>query len=736
MGRFVLLLCIPVVVSPPGVAPVARGRVAEDPRPAPVGAWHLAVELRAGGTSGADLAAILDQARAELSIGSLDRARDLLRCAGRLAPLDPAAWRLRALVERAAGDHVAAGRLYAAAAARAGGARRGVLEARAGEAFDQAGLKRLAREHYRRAARLLPQAAGWLAVREARLQEDTAIVARLLMRAGPAERRRAADVWAAALIRAGDSTGAVGFKVLAGRYADAAALSLALGDAVRGRRLLYRALRDAPAAVGAVERLLTTSPPLNADEVSAVAGALRRIGRAPEAVRVLRLAAARAVDVPVLLASADALMDARDRAGASVALERALRSEGRAGADGEYARARLRLRVRGEAAGLPALLAFARAYPSHPGVPSALYLVADSRERAGRRRMADSLYQVIATGWPTHGAATQAQLRLGVSAERARQFARARILYASVRDVGGPDAAAARFMLGRTALASGDSGAAAVEWEALAREDPLGYYGMAARQAAGLPKLTIAAPAWAAAGEALRDIVSGLALLTALGVVAEADAQVTWAIEQLGSDPEQLLALGRHLLTAGWTETAVNIGWRASGRLGLDDPRVLRLVFPWPLRQAVRTEAHKFGLDPYLLAGLIRQESLFRSGVTSRAGARGLMQLMPATAAELARRLGVDWHDRLLGVADANLHLGAAHLASLVRRFRGNEVLALAAYNAGGRPVDQWRRRWAGITDRVQFVDHIPYPETRGYVRTVVRNRALYRALYPPSGEQ
>lgn len=729
----VVALCIAVSVALPHTLGKSRAERDKEPHRPPTAARHAAPELRAGPRGDADVSTVFDSARAALRIGSLDRARELL--VGSVSPMrvDPPMLRLRALVENAAGNYRAAGQFYAAAAVRSVGVQRGVFEARAGDAFERAHLTRLAREHYRRAARLLPDVAGWLAVREVRLHQDTAVAARVLRKVGPAERRMAADAWAAALLRVGDSARALHFTAIGGRVLSAAELALAVGDAARSRRLLYHALRGVPApdAAASLERLMLALPPSNPDEVFAIASGLRRLGRAPEVLRVLRATAAGDVGGPVLLAAADALADAGDRPGALAALGRAVRGGGPTGADAEYARARLLLRVRGEATGVRELLTFVRTHPAHAAAPNALLVVADVWERAGRRRAADSLYDVVSSRWPSHGAAPQAQLRLAVGAERARRFSQARWLYAAVRDARGPDRPAARFMLGRAAIAAGDSAAAFAEWEALAREDLVGYWGVMARQAAGLPALTIGVPHWTQPEKALRDVISSLTLLTALNFSAEADALATWAIDQFGADPEQLLALGRCLLDAGWTETAVDVGWRAAASHGLTDPRVLRLVFPWPLRDAVISEARKFDLDPYLLAGLIRQESLFRPGVTSRAGARGLMQLMPATAAEIAQRLGVEWHDRLLGVADANLHLGAAHLASLVRRFGGDEILALAAYNAGGRPVEQWRRRWGHPTDQVQFIDRIPYPETRRYVRTVVRNRALYRALYP-----
>jgi soluble lytic murein transglycosylase len=95
----------------------------------------------------------------------------------------------------------------------------------------------------------------------------------------------------------------------------------------------------------------------------------------------------------------------------------------------------------------------------------------------------------------------------------------------------------------------------------------------------------------------------------------------------------------------------------------------------------------------------------------------------------------VEWSDHLLRVPDANIHVGSAHLAMLLRHYRDELAPALAAYNAGLTPVERWRRRFPEARDPVLFTERIPYAETRGYVRTVLRNWSLYRILYPPEPE-
>ena len=129
------------------------------------------------------------------------------------------------------------------------------------------------------------------------------------------------------------------------------------------------------------------------------------------------------------------------------------------------------------------------------------------------------------------------------------------------------------------------------------------------------------------------------------------------------------------------------------------------------------------------MAALIRQESIFNPVATSPAGARGLMQIMPAVGRLLARSAAFPlWDPVLLYQPDVNLELGTRHLAELVRRYP-QAVRSLAAYNAGAPRVELWAAK-VGMADEELFAERIPYRETRDYVRIIQRNEDMYRALY------
>ncbi len=152
-------------------------------------------------------------------------------------------------------------------------------------------------------------------------------------------------------------------------------------------------------------------------------------------------------------------------------------------------------------------------------------------------------------------------------------------------------------------------------------------------------------------------------------------------------------------------------------------------LYPLPWRDQLTRRAEPQNLDPYLVAGLIRQESEFNQLAVSRAGAMGLMQLMPATGKETFRRLGIPGFTRAkLHNPDISMRLGTFHLKETLDQFSQLEV-ALAAYNAGPNRAKEWIT-WGDFKEPAEFVETIPFTETRGYVQSVLRNRDMYQRLY------
>jgi soluble lytic murein transglycosylase len=155
-----------------------------------------------------------------------------------------------------------------------------------------------------------------------------------------------------------------------------------------------------------------------------------------------------------------------------------------------------------------------------------------------------------------------------------------------------------------------------------------------------------------------------------------------------------------------------------------------KLMFPQPYWSDLVTDSAKNGLDPYLVASLIRQESEFNAGAVSPAHAYGLMQLLASVGKENAKKEGIKgFQTSQLLVPSVNLQLGTRNLRAALDRFGGQPEYALAAYNAGDVPVRQWMAQ-GDYKDIAEFVESIPYTETREYVQAIMRNRELYRTVY------
>ena len=167
-------------------------------------------------------------------------------------------------------------------------------------------------------------------------------------------------------------------------------------------------------------------------------------------------------------------------------------------------------------------------------------------------------------------------------------------------------------------------------------------------------------------------------------------------------------------------------------RLPLDavDREFWERLYPLPWADELRSSAKPYDLDPYLVAGLIRQESEFDPKAVSRAGAMGLMQVMPAVGRELARRLGVSGYSTSrLHDPGISLRFGTFHFKEALDEFQNNLELTLAAYNAGASRAHAWAT-WGDFREPGELVETIPFTETRGYVQSVLRNREMYRKLY------
>ncbi len=223
--------------------------------------------------------------------------------------------------------------------------------------------------------------------------------------------------------------------------------------------------------------------------------------------------------------------------------------------------------------------------------------------------------------------------------------------------------------------------------------------------------------------------------LLAAGFTSAGEDELRDLAAAVAAEPAALVHVATAAHTEGYTRIAMRLGEQAframeSARV-LEVPRVLqKLMYPLGFVGLVEPESQLRALDPLLLTALIRKESAFDPGATSFADARGLTQFIPATARGVAAELGLTGFDPDdLYHPNVAVRFGAHHVASLLTRFDDNAAMALAAYNGGPGNVARWAR--GGAEDDVdQFVDQIDFFETREFVKAVITNYALYRAIY------
>jgi len=286
--------------------------------------------------------------------------------------------------------------------------------------------------------------------------------------------------------------------------------------------------------------------------------------------------------------------------------------------------------------------------------------------------------------------------------------------------------ARALYWQGRAEEAMGDTAAAAASFARAARHQTA-YYGQLAAERAGIamdPRLVTPGRAgdWRQAGFRRSSVFAAATLLAAAGDTALARRFLLHLAE--GLDASGLALLADYALAAGEANWAVTIAKQAAGR---------GVILPAAYFPLVDLGARHDRVAPELALAIARRESEFDPAVVSPAGARGLMQVMPATAERMARALGLPWDpDRLTRDGAYNARLGLAYLAELEDEFGANPALLAAAYNAGpGRPrawLDTIGDPRTGAVDPVDWVETVPFAETRSYIMRVVESLPIYRA--------
>ena len=374
-------------------------------------------------------------------------------------------------------------------------------------------------------------------------------------------------------------------------------------------------------------------------------------------------------------------------------------------------------------------------YPRSTLAPRSLYTIARARQDRGSQGPAMSLFREAGERFPSTHWGQQAMWAVGWVQYRAHQWGPARATWLRAAQQPDGDAApAALYWAARAAEALGKADSASEDYRRLAALYPDSYYGQRAVDHLNQPlRVTIAA---------LPDLPSSD--VTAFGRYRELDAlgQIDDATDELAAAAQTAPSGDREVIGAILSQRYMQQGDVGRGIALAEDIRdqargevqglpllLWQALYPQIFWEPITATASRLGIEPYLVAGVIREESRFDPHAVSSADAYGLMQLIPGTARSAARGAGLPIPDpHALTDPRTNITLGSLVLQQLLRQFNRLD-LVLAAYNAGPGSVTRWQARSANL-DPEAFVEDIPYAETRGYVKTVMQSTAMYRWLY------
>ncbi|HIN79116.1 MAG TPA: hypothetical protein EYM97_09815, partial [Gemmatimonadetes bacterium] len=372
-------------------------------------------------------------------------------------------------------------------------------------------------------------------------------------------------------------------------------------------------------------------------------------------------------------------------------------------------------------------------HPSSSEAAEVMWSQASQADSQGEAEAALRQYAFLSDNARTHARAGEARMRSGqIHLGRSDRESAVEVFEGYLEDFPeGRRWQEASYWAGRTRMELGDTIGAEEHIREIMTRDPVSYYAVMGSDLLG-ESYTInvstadapTLPSWLATG------LSDIDLFAEAGLEQAVTAEVNRLIEVARASKGDMLGLAEGLIARGRTIDGINLGWELRDGGHEWDSRLIRVTFPLPYFELIRREAVEWGVDPIILAAIIRQESAFKTDIVSRAGAIGLMQVMPPTGAQLARVHGPSgFRDAHLASPEVSLHLGAAYFVEMSARYDGVLPLILSAYNAGPTRATRWQR-YPEVSDLLRFTERIPFVETRGYVKNVRRNLGIYRVLY------
>jgi soluble lytic murein transglycosylase len=224
--------------------------------------------------------------------------------------------------------------------------------------------------------------------------------------------------------------------------------------------------------------------------------------------------------------------------------------------------------------------------------------------------------------------------------------------------------------------------------------------------------------------------------LIRLGFYSSASIEIGSGKDILAEDPERALGIATLYYNAEDYFNSLRLIYNnlSNIRKGLSGDHLAYayyLYYPYGFKEIVDRYSEQYGVDPLFALAVMRQESNFKTDAGSYAGARGLMQIMPATGSSIARQIGLeDFEEELLYDPEINIEMGIYYLDRQLENFQENPVYCLGAYNGGPGSMSGWISRFGNMSQD-EFIEHITFLETKEYIKRVMGNYNFYRMLYP-----
>ena len=372
-----------------------------------------------------------------------------------------------------------------------------------------------------------------------------------------------------------------------------------------------------------------------------------------------------------------------------------------------------------------------RLNPRSSWAAKSLLKAARLRHLGGEFEEAQRLYRLIIEKYPSREEATKSAWNLGWIHYRKKEYEKALEVFSDRAWAYGGERERFLYWYARAAEKTGDKPAALFALGELADSKKITYYSFLAKLRLKKTLLPPPPPAAAYSGNPFgKNHALEKFLFFAKAGIYDLALREAELLRPQAKTVGQRLYLASLYLRAQDYKSSINM------TSGLRSPETLRFSFPKGFEERVKFFSQKYALDEFLVYSVIREESHFDKEAVSVSDARGLMQLLPSTALETAPKAGLpNFKTSQLFSPDINLNLGCYYLSWLLEIFEGNFAVSLAGYNGGPTSAKTWYEK-NGALDIDEFIEEIPFKQSRNYVKKILRSYVAYEAAYGREKDQ